>query len=39
MKDINYEYFKLEERVMRGVKNNKSNFIIVIGDKFAMIIK
>lgn len=39
MKEINYEYFKLEERAMRGVKNNKSNFVIVIGDKFTMIIK
>ena len=39
MKATNYACFKLEGKAMRDVKNNKSNFIIVIGDKFAMSIK
>ena len=39
MKATNYACFKLEGKAMRDVKNNKSNFIIVIGDKFVMSIK
>ena len=32
MKAINYTYFKLEEKTTRSVKENKNNFINVIGD-------
>ena len=36
---INYACFKLEEKITRSVKKNKSNFINIIGDKFAMSIR
>ena len=36
MKTINYACFKLEEKITRHVKNNKSNFINTKGDKFTM---
>ena len=39
MKPINYACFKLEEKITRSVKKNKSNFINIIGDKFAMSIR
>ena len=39
MKTINYAYFKLEEKTTRSVKNDKNNFINVIGDKFVMSIR
>ena len=39
MKVINYTFFKLEEKITRSVKTNKSNFINFIGDKFAMSIR
>lgn len=39
IKAINYTYFKLEEKATTGVKNDKSNFIDVIGNKLAMSIK
>ena len=39
MKTINYAYFKLEEKITGSIKKNKSNFINIIGDKFAMSIR
>ena len=39
IKVINYACFKLEEKAIRGVKNNKKNFINVIGNKFTMSIR
>ena len=39
MKAINYACFKLEEKITRSVKQNESNFINIIGDKFAMSIR
>ena len=36
MKVINYAYFKLEEKITRSVKKNKSNFINIIGDKLVI---
>ena len=39
MKAINYAYFKLEEKITGCIKKNKSNFINIIRDKFAMIIR
>ena len=36
MKVINYAYFTLEGKITRSVKKNKTNFINIIGDKFAM---
>ena len=39
MKAINYACFKLEKKTTRSIKKNKNNFINVIGDKFAMIIR
>ena len=39
MKAINYACFKLEEKITRSVKKNNSNFINIIGDKFAMNIR
>ena len=39
MKATNYACFKLEEKITRSVKKNKSNSINIIGDKFAMSIK
>ena len=39
MKAVNYTCFKLEEKITRSVKTNKSNFINFIGDKFAMSIR
>ena len=39
MKAINYASFKLEEKINRSVKQNKSNFINIMGDKFAMSIR
>ena len=39
MKTINYAYFKLEGKTTRSVKNDKNNFINVIGDKFVMSIR
>ena len=39
MKAINYARFKLEEKATRSVKKNKTNFIDVTGDKFAMSIR
>ena len=37
--EINYTFFKLEEKTNRSVKKNKNNFINVIRDKFALIIR
>ena len=39
LKAINYGCFKLEEKATGSVKNNKNNFINVIGDKFTMSIR
>ena len=39
MKAINYACFKLEEKITRKVKKNKSNFIDITGDNFAMIFR
>ena len=39
MKAINYASFKLKEKINRSVKQNKSNFINIMGDKFAMSIR
>ena len=39
MKAINYACFKVEEKITRSVKKNKSNFISIVGDKFAMTIR
>ena len=39
IKAINYAWFKLEEKATRSVKKNKTNFIDVTGDKFAMKIR
>ena len=39
MKAINYACFKLEEKITRSAKQNKSNFINIMGDKFAMSIR
>ena len=39
MKAINNACFKVEEKATRNVKKHKNNFINVIGDKFAMIIR
>ena len=39
MKPIHSASFKLEENVTRNVKKNKSNFINIVGDKFAMSIR
>ena len=39
MKAVNYKCFKPEEKNTRSVKNNKNNFINVIGDKLAMSIR
>ena len=36
MKAINYACFRLEEEIIRTVTKNKSNFINIIGDPFAM---
>ena len=36
MKAINYACFKLEEKITKSLKTNKSNFINIIGDKFGM---
>ena len=37
MKAINYGYFNLKKK--SSVKQNKRNFIKIIGDKFAMSIR
>ena len=34
MKAINYACFKLEEKITRSFKTNKSNFINIVGDKW-----
>ena len=39
IKAINYACFKLEEKITRSVKKNKSNLISIIGDKFAISIR
>ena len=39
MKAINYVCFKLEEKITKSVKKNKSNFIIIIGDNFGMSVR
>ena len=39
MKDMNYPWFKLEEKTTRRVKKNKINFINVIGDQFDISIR
>ena len=39
MKAMNYARFKLEEKATRSVKKNKTSFIDVTGDKFAMSIR
>ena len=39
VKAINYACFKLGKKITRSVKQNKSNFINIIGDKFAMSIR
>ena len=39
MKAINYAYSKLEEKATRSVKNDKNNFINLIGYKFNMSIR
>ena len=39
MKAINYACFELEEKITRCVKKNKSNFINIIEDKFAVSIR
>ena len=39
MKAIDNACFKLQENATRGVKNNKRNFINVIGDEFTTSIK
>ena len=39
MKAVNYACFKLEEKITRSVTQNKSNFINIIEDKFAMSIR
>ena len=39
LKAVNYTCLKLEEKIIRSVKKNKSNFINVIGDKFVIIIR
>ena len=39
MKVINYAGFKLEEKITGSVKQNKSNLINIIGDKFALSIR
>ena len=36
---INYACFKLEEKISRSVKKKKSDFINIIGDKFAISIR
>ena len=38
MKPINYACFKLEEKTIRSIKENKNNFINVMEKKSAMII-
>ena len=35
----NYICFKMEEKITRSVKRNKSNFINIIGNKFTMNIR
>ena len=39
MKAINYACFKLEEKIIKRFKKNKSIFINIIGDKFTMSIR
>ena len=38
-KAMNYACFKLEGKITRNVKKNKSNFINIIGDKFFVSIR
>ena len=37
MKAINYAYFKLEEKTIWSIKENKNNFINVMEKKIAII--
>ena len=39
VKAINYACFKLEEKIIKRFKKNKSSFINIIGDKFTMSIR
>ena len=36
---IDYVFSKLQAKVTRGIENNRSNFINIIGNKFVMSIK